>query len=255
MITLLGTPINKQVEYNHEEHRYFLGTKLYRSATQIVEQFIEPFDTKERSEYMTYRYGQTPEYWVKKWYDHNQESLRRGNRKHDYEEQFLYNRGFTSVSEKTFPVFNLKQWYSSTIRYDKLPDGTYPELKLWRHDWKIAGRADKPTLETINRSRYAHIEDYKTNREISMEGFNGRTLKYNLFHLPDCEFTHYSLQLSLYQYMFEYFGFKPGLRRIIHFPHPIEELGTPDPVVYELPYLRNEVILMLSHLKTIGWLS
>ena len=67
-------------------------------------------------------------------------------------------------------------------------------------------------------------------------------------HLEDCEMTHYTLQLSIYQYMLEFFGYLPGIRRIIHFPHPIEGLGTPSPKPYELPYLRNEVIAMLNHL-------
>lgn len=248
--------VNTPVQYHDPSHKYFLGTNVYRSATTIVSQFYEKFDTEERVIYMTERYGRDPQYWKAKWEEENRISLVRGSRKHDKEEQFLYNRGFTMVTAKSYPVFDMRRYYNSPVKYIALPDGTYPELKLWRHDWKIAGRADKPTFETLNNGqRYAHIEDYKTNKSIDTRGFNGRKMLEPLTHLEDCEWTHYTLQLSLYQYMLEYFGFRPGIRRIIHFPHEIEGLGTPDPVPHELPYLRDEVISMLSHLKSTGWLA
>lgn len=244
-----------EVDYNHEQHRYFLGTKVYRSATQIIEQFVEKFDVEERSQYMAHRYGRTPEFWKDEWRKENQKSLLRGNRIHGKEEDFLYNRGFASVNNKQYVVYNLKNLYRSSVHYYKLPDGTYPELKLWRHDWCIAGRADKPTFETVNGVRYSHVEDYKSNKSIGTRGFNGKRLLGPVSHLEDCEYNTITLQLSLYQYMLEYFGFEPGVRRIIHFPHEIEGLGTPKPVTHELPYLRKEVIDMLTHLRSTGWLS
>lgn len=99
------------------------------------------------------------------------------------------------------------------------------------------------------------IEDGKTNKRIRDRGYGNKKMLAPLSHLEDCEMSHYSLQLSIYQYMLEYFGFHPGVRRIIHFPHEIEGLGTPSPAEYELPYLRDEVIAMLTHLKHIGWLN
>lgn len=243
-----------EVQYNHEEHRYYNGAVTYRSATQIVEQFVHHFDTKERSEYMEHRYGGTAEFWRGSWKETNGTSLIRGNGIHDTQEQFLYNKGYDKIHDKDFIVFNMKL-YKSSVNYQQLPDGVYPELKVWRHDWKIAGRIDKPIFETINTTRYGHIEDYKTNRRIRREGFNGRTMLGPLGHLQDCEFNHYALQLSLYQFMLEYFGFEPGVRRLIHFPHEIEGLGVPDPVPYDVPYLRDEVLAMLSHLRSTGWLN
>jgi hypothetical protein len=248
--------INTPVQYNDAEHKYFLGTYRYLSATQIVEHFKEQFDTEERSAYMVERYGMDQQYWKDDWKDTNGTSLIRGNKLHDTQEQFLYNRGYDRIHNKDFVVYNMKLYKSEgSVDYYKWPDGVYPELKAWRHDWHIAGRMDKPIFETINNVRYGHIEDYKTNRKIRREGFNGRTMLGPLRHLQDCEFNHYALQLSIYQYMLEYFGFKPGVRRLIHFPHEIEGLGIPDPVPYEVPYLRQEVISMLGHLLTTGVLN
>lgn len=253
-----------EVEYDDPTHTYHYAGVVYRSATKIVSQFHEHFDTTTKSEWMAHRWGRSPEYWRDQWKDTNEVSLIRGNDIHDKQEQFLYNRGFTSVTgPRIYPVYkrdHSKKQKNGIYRIQSLADGCYPELKLWNHDWCIAGRSDKPTIETISGHRYVHIEDYKTNKKLQQNGFvdkygNERMMLEPLSHLPDCEMIHYTLQLSLYQYMFEYFGFLPGIRRIIHFPHEIEDLGIPSPKAYELPYLRHEIISMLETLNLRGWLN
>lgn len=250
----------REVDYDDARHKYFLGNIIYRSATQIIEQFYEHFDTPEKSVYMSERYGNTPEYWVAKWKEGNQESLSRGTTLHNEKEEFTYGRGFDRLNGKDFIVRNRNLW-PNHFPYNKLPDGCYPELKLWRHDFRIAGRADKPTFETISNSRYMHIEDYKTNKKIEKESFKDKEGNYRMMigplsHLMDCNYNHYTLQLSLYQYMGEYMGFKPGIRRIIHYPHTIfPHLPPPKPVVYQLEYMKKEVIAMLHHLKYKQWLN
>lgn len=257
---------DQEPEYEDKTHTYSLGGILYRSATTIVSQFYDKFDTEEKANWMAYRYGNTPESWLSQWRIINGTSLVRGHGIHDREEQFLYNRGFTRITgDREYKVYrigpnSITSKANGTISIRQLVDGCYPELKLWRHDWCIAGRSDKPTIETLNGKRFVHIEDYKTNKILQTNGWvdkkgNERMMLDPISHLPDCEMTHYTLQLSLYQYMFEYFGFLPGIRRIIHFPHEIEFLGTPDPKPYELPYLRHEVINMLTTLKHRSWLG
>jgi len=263
MITEQLNP-NTEVQYDHQAHKYYLGDVIYRSATQIVGEFVNEFDVEERSEYMAHRYGNTSEYWKQKWDGIRDLACARGNLIHSQKEDFLHNRGFDLLNGKVFQVYNTEHpviyegW--KTYGYQDLGDGVYPEMKLWRHDWHIAGRCDKPIIETILGHRYMHIDDYKTNKALTKESFHDpktgpRMMKGPLSHLQDSIYNHYSLQLSLYQFMGEYFGFRPGKRRLIHYGHEIEGLGTPDPVVEPVPYLRTEVISMLTHLKHIGWLA
>lgn len=249
-----GSPPSPDVEvdYNDAQHRYYFGKKTYISATQLISKFHQKFDKREEATAYAEKYGHMPEYWITKWDKTTEIALIRGNTIHNAKEEFLYGRGFDRIHGKDFLVQNINLF--PAYPYRSLPDGCYPEMKLWRHDWGIAGRADKPTIETIGGIRYMHIEDYKTNKTIRKEGFIERDGSHRMMfpplsHLEDCELTHYTLQLSLYQYMAEYFGFRPGDRRIIHFQHEIEGLGIPSPKIIELPYLRNEVILMLKYLK------
>lgn len=248
---------DQEVEYDDAQHKYYINDKgkliNYISATTIVSRFYEKFDTESQIIRMANKYGETPDYWRTKWHEDNQKSIVRGQSIHSYEERFLYNRGYSCINGSTHIVYPYKSRINSI---GELPDGVYPELKMWNHIWRIAGRADKPTFETINGIRFAHVEDYKTNKIIRKEGYSDskipeRMMLYPLEHLPDCEYTHYTLQLSIYQFMLEYFGYTPGLRRLIHFPHPIEDLGVPDPVIYELPYLKDEVLAMLIVLNEI----
>lgn len=257
---------HQPVDYNDELHRYSYDGYTYCSATQLIEKFKHHFDVEERSLYMADRYGNTPQYWKDKWKNENGKSLIRGNNIHDKEERELYRQRFIEVkseqilSSRTTPFITPTQIlpvtsYDSDLSYYNLPDAVYPEMLLWRHDYGIAGRSDKVILQKFRRypgtvDRIAHIEDYKTNkaiRQYSYEDKSGyRMMLGPLSHLMDCEWVYYALQLSIYQFMLEWHGFFPGNRRIIHFPHEIEGLGTPRPKVYELPYLRDEVIAMLE---------
>jgi ATP-dependent exoDNAse (exonuclease V) beta subunit len=47
------------------------------------------------------------------------------------------------------------------------------------------------------------IFDYKTNKEITKSNKYGEKLLYSLSHLDKCEYTKYSLQLSLYSTIIE----------------------------------------------------
>lgn len=254
---------NRPVHYEDSTHTYSLDGYRYISATQLVGRFKNKFDTPERATYMADRYGQTPEYWINKWNDIRYTSLERGTGIHNEREQWLYANGGLNTFHDSFghrlPLINY-------------PDGTYPELLLWRHDAQIAGRTDKCiitkgyTLPWTNDSflrgtysgqaevpviRIMDIEDYKTNRVLKTQSFGTKELGYLMMkgclsHLQDCDINHYALQLSIYQYMAEYHGFFPGYRKIIHYQHPVEGIGTPHPKEYQLPYLRNEVIQMIE---------
>lgn len=257
------------VDYDHDRHRYSYRDRRYTSATQLLEQFIPPFDVEERSVYMAHRYGHSPLYWKQKWRSGNRESLDRGDFIHDREECSLYQQKFIDYNPLLLPVLKPAEKYHNPLI--NLPDGVYPEMKLWRHDHEIAGRSDKVILYTMpimgiweqlnkkageipdpNKKRIANVEDYKTNKKIAKFGYQDpvtmktRKLLGPLSHIEDATYWHYTLQLSIYQYMLEYHGFEPGYRRLIHFPHPTDEFPNPKPVPYDLPYLRDEVIAMIK---------
>ena len=102
------------------------------------------------------------------------------------------------------------------------------------------------------------LDDHKTNKRIRTESYqHWVTGKFTMMlgplsHLMDCELIHYTLQLSIYQYMGEYHGFFPGRRRLIHHKHPVPGIISTGPKIIELPYLRTEVIDMIKNYRNVS---
>jgi hypothetical protein len=250
------------IEYDDDIHRYSFKGIRYLSATQVVSHFENEFLTEDVAQYMAEAYGHTPEHWAKKWEQEKLKSIVRGDGTHTEQEELLLNRSVDIIrakeeQKKVFFVRNpvIMPGYD----YYNWPDGTYPELKLWNHRWRIAGRTDKVTFETLNKERYAHVADHKTNKRLRSKGRYDKVkqtyqmMKFPLEHLHDCEMTRYTLQLSLYMFMLEAMGFLPGHLTIIHYPHVhphAPEGAVEDPVLYDLTYMKKEVLLMLEYLRS-----
>lgn len=137
----------------------------------------------------------------------------------------------------------------------------FAEKRVYLKEFYIAGMIDVPLLH----GKYFAILDWKTNkddmhitdgyyRKIKVGGkwiksndwvSTDSTLLYPLDHIPSSKFHKYAMQLSLYAYILECWGYKlldNGLE-IIHYPIKGE------PVLIKIPYLKNEVELMLRHYK------
>jgi len=107
-------------------------------------------------------------------------------------------------------------------------------------DWKTnAGTLHKTA--GYYKKRMVNGELIKTEQWIE----TGKKFNYPLDMLECSKFNIYALQLSLYAYILEQWGYtlvQDGLE-IIHFP-----MGHP-PRLLKMPYLREEIIIMLNHHK------
>lgn len=134
----------------------------------------------------------------------------------------------------------------------ELKDGIYPELRLWNHEYEIAGTADIVIIE----GKYFDIDDYKTNKKIVTEAFtNKRTgeednMLFPISHLGNCNFIHYCLQLNLYAWMLVQKGY---ILRNLRFTHLLTENETTTEIVgtkvYDVPNLQEEIKAILEHFK------
>jgi len=136
----------------------------------------------------------------------------------------------------------------------------YAEKKVFLKDYNVAGMIDVPIIKG---DRFV-ILDWKTNKEelhktagyykkIQLGGKwikstewikTGEMLLYPINHLENSKFNIYALQLSLYAYILEQWGYTlvdNGLE-IIHIRNNNNQL-------IKIPYLKNEVKLLLEHYK------
>jgi hypothetical protein len=125
---------------------------------------------------------------------------------------------------------------------------------------QLAGMIDVPIFK--NNSLEFAILDWKTNKDelktkpgyYKKEWIGGQLIKTDVFvetndtligslnHVPDCKFNKYALQLSLYAYILECWGYKlvPNGLEIIHF-RPNKE-----PKLVKIPYMINEIELIMK---------
>lgn len=149
----------------------------------------------------------------------------------------------------------------------KLDDGIYPEHLVYLKSAGICGQSD--LVEVVN--GHVNIIDYKTNKEIKKESFKdwegiSEKMLDPVSHLDDCNFNHYSLQLSIYMYIILKHNpkLKPGniyIHHVIFETEDLDQYGYPitkyslegDPVVkevipMEIPYLKEEVVGIINWL-------
>lgn len=247
------------IKFDPTQHKYTDETGAeYISATTLIKKFCEPFEDLVVATRYAEKNGETPEYWLNKWAEKRDASCFKGSRFHKMKEDVVSGRGIEVRGfGEIFEVRNHELEFMKGSLIENLPDGVYLEMPLWNETYKVSGTPDKAIVDRKD-FPYVDIDDYKTNEEIKLKSFQFKSGKFKMMlgplrHLMDCNYTHYCLQLSLYAYMYECFGYKPRKMQILHYNvDPMGEPIDPKPTVYEVPYLKKEVLLMLEHLRQNG---
>jgi hypothetical protein len=244
------------------------------SVTKLVHQFVEPFDAITISEKCAKgknpKYaGKTPEQIRAIWDAENKRAIELGSWYHNQREKDTLACSTITRDGIELPIIApLIEEGVKLAPEQTLVDGIYPEHLVYLASEGVCGQADR--VEVVGNR--LDIYDFKTNKEIKMEGYkywDGTVKKLTgpLRHLDDCEFNHYALQLSIYMYMIlkHNYNLEPGVLEIHHIEFEIESEdanGYPvyavdaigDPIIskvtpIQLPYLKKEVMAMFKWLN------
>lgn len=251
------------VTFREHDHTYWnKAGAQYAGCTTLIGQYKNKFDAAAISQRSATRYGGSAQDYIDKWNGICKYACERGTRFHALKEEAAHRASFwiDPATGIEYPVLNhaLELMKVGQPHYpitDGMPDGIYPEMLLWNHPTRTAGQSDEVWLF----DKFFDIDDWKTNKQITQEGWFDRDLFENqmmlgpLNHLPDCHLTHYTLQISLYAYMIAECGRTPRNLQFTHYPplffHENGLPGPPDessPVVYKVPYLKNEIEAILE---------
>lgn len=244
------------------------------SVTSLINMFKEPFDGKTQAKKSSKNkrskwYGMTSKEILDAWENEKNRAIKLGNWYHNQREADILDFKTIEKDGIEIPIVKpiIKEDGIKLAPEQKLSDGVYPEHLVYLKSAKICGQAD--VVEIVN--GIININDYKTNKEIKEKGYTnweGITKKlYNpVSHLDDCHLNHYSLQLSIYAYIIKKHNpkLKVGKLTIQHVKfkqigtdkngYPINEHINGEPILeeikmYDLPYLKNEVINIINWLK------
>ena len=264
------------MKFDAKTHTYTRNKEKYISVTTLIDRYIPPFDSNYWSAYkaikdvlsarstsMWNNYKGTAGGWEnvvayyekqkfqsgtsgkyspeiekrKQWYldcweNENKIACDKGSRIHDIMEKLVGGSGKIehegSIYE-TRPASRLHTFEGNHI---------YPELIVYNDLYKVAGTIDR--LDQKNKD--AWINDYKTNKEITKTAFRDETMLYPLAHIPNANYFHYQLQVSLYAWIVEFMGYRIKGIKLTHLKDDGDE-------VYDIRYAKSDVETMLRHYK------
>ena len=239
---------NKILQFTEADHRYVIRDKQTNqeiqeliSATTLIEQYFPPFDANGISHNSACRQlgvdsalPPTPVVEAKAaeirsvW----KAAADYGTHVHEYMEDLMLGRPprRTPENEKESTVFGLGASFARKLK-PKLENIT-PERIICDPEYGVAGCID--LLAKDPHADQLIIIDWKTNKEITTESFMHKFGFPPIEHLPDCKFSHYSLQLNLYEFILKHAGYIlpriPILKYLVHI-HPtkgVNVMAVPD---------------------------
>jgi len=218
-----------------ENHEYKLKNNpdmSFTSVTTFINSFFEPFDDIKISNYLVNNvpkyFGRTPESLIKDW----DIARKYGTEVHLEIENWIKNGTEPKDSRAVFA----KSWIGGYVIKPHIK--TFSEVIVFSEELGIAGTID--ILMMNQESNEYILIDWKTSKRIDMNSFKGKMgIKKETEKIEDCNYNHYSLQLSLYRYILEtYYGININRQIIAH----LKEDGVQ---TYSTPYMKNEVKSML----------
>ena len=232
---------DNNITLNEELHQYSLIDRpdiSFTSVTTYVEHFFEGFDSlkiatklvKSHPKYSKY----TVESLIAKW----AETANYGTRVHNEIEKWLKEK----IEPEDIKALNGRDWIE---KYRARSDmNVHSEVIVYSTELSIAGTVD--ILAKDNSTDEYGIIDWKTSKKIDNNSYNQKMGTHlSTRHVMDCNFYHYSLQLSLYRYILEeYYGLKIRNQLIAHLRD-----DSVDAII--TPYMKDEIIDMLKYRKEI----
>lgn len=182
------------------------------------------------------------------WEKTNKDSTDRGTKIHADLENAYYKSPTCDLKK-----YNIGGSFSCKKDYYQLDleKGVYPEFLVYRESedgvLKLAGQIDL----LIKDGNDIYIFDYKSNKKLDKTSYfnpknkRNECMLYPLNDIMDCNFYHYSLQLSTYAWMVQKYNPNFNIKKLmlIHYDHD------GNVTEHEVDYMKNHVERMLKDYK------
>ena len=183
------------VTFKEKTHQYFNDEGIqYISATTFLHEFQLPFEKEKFAEKKAEKLGMTTEQVLEMWKQSAIEACKFGTKTH------LIMQNYIIGKEKKEEHNSLYESFNAIVGEDfKWAKKVWSEKLLYSDEFRIAGTADL----IIEHNDYEFsVGDFKTNKSIDFCNKWGQRMLDPISHLSDCNYNLYTLQLSLYAYLF-----------------------------------------------------
>lgn len=225
------------IELDKEKHVYVNTDtqQTYTSVTNFISRYKKPFDKDFWSKKIAAREGVDPSVILDTWKSLTQTAQERGTNIHTIMENYLKQGVVEQGYDELTDSFSKK-----TATIIKKTSRIHSEAILHLDEHKLAGTAD---LIVENGSVF-YVLDFKTNKKFNFQSKYNEYFLEPLDYLQQCEFTGYTLQLSIYAYMHEQLtGKKCGGLKIFY----LRESDVSYWQEINCVYMRSAVVDMLKH--------
>ena len=215
-------------EYIEDAHYYLCnGKRVGISTTGLISQYENEFDSETISKQVAEKRGKTQREILEEWRIENLHSTIKGSMVHEFAQSLWedkeYKFNYSNVPQE-IDLDRLKSDIEKLIPqainfyndYKDMYELIGCEIYLGDEDFDECGATDIVFLNKLTNEIV--IADFKTNKEIKYESFKHKKMLLPLNKYDDCNYVHYSIQLSDYKYKFEKnTGFKVAETFIIYF--------------------------------------
>jgi hypothetical protein len=225
---------------------------VYDSVTTIIKKYKPEFDAKFWARKKASELGMTPDEVIAMWEKNGMESAQAGTYKHYVGELLARGEDVSFLPEEDVNPF--KEFFD---KFDLWSETIFPEKRVYHPDWFICGTADA----LIPKGLIMNIYDYKTCKdEIKLEpgywktdkeGFRvyvntkSKKFKFPIDYLPYSKGVEYELQMSIYMYILEHWGYVPGTLTLWQIMQ--NEDGKTRNFAIKCEYRKKEAELIINH--------
>jgi ATP-dependent exoDNAse (exonuclease V) beta subunit len=200
-----------QLQFDPGKHKYYYADRELVSVTQLISRYFKPFNSYAVASSLVKKgVSQDPEspYYqmdarqiIESWNKNGTTSRDLGTQLHFDIDNFL--------SRKLPPTRNCKEWNQFMRFLEDHPDWTLIASEMQIHNDHIAG-----TIDCLMHSPEGVVLlDWKRCKRIDYSGYKrGIGL---MDHADDCNYVKYSLQLSIYQELYETITGTPIVRKYL----------------------------------------
>lgn len=175
-------------------YKNILTDEVYTSVTQFLHKYKKPFDKEYWSQVVADRKGITKEAVQEAWAKIVKTATDKGTAYHKVMETYIKDKTYPSEYESLVKYFDKKM--KGIVKNNSI---IHSECLMFLDSDLLAGTADL----IVENSDHFYILDFKTNKAFNFASKYNEYYYEPISHLPQCEFSTYSLQLSMYAYMKE----------------------------------------------------
>lgn len=197
-----------------ENGHYYLcnGKRVGISTTGLIAQYEQKFDSDTISQQVANKRGISQQEVLEEWRIENLHSTIKGSMVHEFAQSLWEGKEYTfdySNVPKEIDLDRLKNDIEKLIPqainfyndYKDMYELIECEVYLGDEEYDECGATDQ-----IMMNKYTGgiaIIDYKTNKKIEYESYRHKKMLVPLHKFDDCNYIHYSMQLSDYKFKFE----------------------------------------------------